>query len=78
MIAIAQFFKTAFDTYCEDTVAHEIVNRILKTKLSSDVIDFYKEIINIDLHKTKINIDDDWYNFFYNYFDIICLLYLYV
>lgn len=59
LIAIAQFFKTAFDTYCKDTVAHEIVNRILKTKLSADAIDFYKEIINIDLHKTKINIEDD-------------------
>lgn len=59
LIGIAQFFKTAFDTYCEDAIAHEIVNRILKTKLSADAIDFYKEIINIDLHKTKINIKDD-------------------
>lgn len=58
IIAIAQYFKKAFDTYGINDETKNVIYTILKKSLNKEEFNFYEGVINMDIENTIIKVEN--------------------
>lgn len=58
IIAIAQYFKKAFDASIINKETKDVIYSILEKSLNKEEFNFYQRIINMDIENTTIKVEN--------------------
>lgn len=58
IIAIAQYFKKAFDVYTINKETKDVIYSILKRSLNKEEFNFYERVVNMDIENTIIKVEN--------------------